>query len=124
MFQISWLIINETKSPIGLMIARCFAGVGCTGAIIVAPTYLNEISKCPENSKLQLLANVANNAGIFVSFIFGKFFMYSSNVWFNLAVPVVFFIAMFQIPDSPVYLIKTKKFKTSNKHTSTFYNWK
>lgn len=98
----------------GLIIARCLAGIGCTGAIIVAPVYLNEISKCPDNSKLQLLANVANNAGIFVSFILGKFLTYSSIVWIDFAILVVFFIVMFQIPESPVYLVKMKEYKVSN----------
>lgn len=110
-FQVSWIILTGARSSEALMLARAFAGAGSTGAIVVAPKYLAEISINPKDTKLPYLALIAQNAGILSAFVVGSFFEYTTVVWCLIPIPVLFFIIFIWMPDTPVYLIKKKQYK-------------
>ncbi|XP_077283045.1 facilitated trehalose transporter Tret1-like [Arctopsyche grandis] len=114
-FMISWIILTGARSSEALMLARAFAGAGSTGAIVVAPKYLADISINPKDTKLPYLALIAQNAGILSAFVVGSFFEYTTVVWCLIPAPVLFFIIFIWMPDSPVYLVEKKQYKEAIK---------
>lgn len=105
-FLVSWAILLGVRTELALMIARFLGGVGASGAAVNCPTYVSELSDDGMKDVLGSLFMLTYNLGVLYVFVVGTFVDYT---WLNVAgltVSVLFVIAWYYAPESPVYLLR------------------
>lgn len=112
-----------------LYIARMIGGVAFGAALILAPTYIAEISSAENRGKLVSIQQLNIVLGFFAAFLSnyyfnklnteGNSFLTDENVWrwmlgVELIPAVLYFILMFFVPRSPRWLYTTGKAEEAN----------
>jgi Sugar (and other) transporter len=52
--------------------------------------------------------------GILLAYIFGAFLSYYTVPWASLPFSIIFLVGMYRVPETPLYLLKTRRFDVSS----------
>ena len=88
-----------------LYIARILAGLGTGATTAFCPMYITEISQDSIRGTLGSFYVLVCCVGILSMYIFGAYLSYSANCYILLATMLVYLLAFYFMPESPVYLI-------------------
>ncbi|KAJ9601282.1 hypothetical protein L9F63_000577 [Diploptera punctata] len=105
-FILSWVvIILGQKSIIMLYSGRIILGFANGASSEVTPLYVEEISETSIRGELGLYQNVAISVAILYVYAIGEFVPYIWLCISCLAIPLVFALTFFWMPESPMYLL-------------------
>ncbi|XP_044261142.1 facilitated trehalose transporter Tret1-like isoform X2 [Tribolium madens] len=114
-FLLNWILIIFAQNVTTLIIGRIFAGIG-TGAIcVVGPIYIGEIAEKSTRGVLGALINMFLCSGILLTCVFGSFTTWRVLSMILATVPVIFGVSFLFMPETPVYLVKTKNLEKAEK---------
>ncbi|KAJ8710066.1 hypothetical protein PYW07_009432 [Mythimna separata] len=111
MLVISWTITLFSLRPWALIASRAVAGLACAGCYVVIPLYLKEIAADNIRGALGSLFILSQNLGYLVVYVAGDVLSFDAVLWLCTAVPAVFLVAFFAMPETPVFLVKQGKIK-------------
>ncbi|XP_047510091.1 facilitated trehalose transporter Tret1-like isoform X2 [Pieris napi] len=89
-----------------LSIARALSGISASGVFVIVTVYLREISQHDIIAALGSLPVLMQNTGVFLIYLIGAYFDYFTVLWIMLVFPVSMIILLWQIPESPEFLVK------------------
>ena len=130
LYAVSALLSAYAVSYEMLYIARMIGGIAFGAALILAPTYIAEISTSKNRGKLVAIQQLNIVLGFFAAFLsnyyFNKYttvdssFFTDNNVWrwmlgVELIPAVLYFAALFFVPKSPRWLYMKNKFEEAKK---------
>ena len=139
LYAISALASAYATSYEMLYIARMIGGVAFGAALILAPTYIAEISSAENRGKLVSIQQLNIVLGFFAAFLSnyyfnklntsGSSFLNDENVWrWMLGVEfipaIVYFLCMFFVPKSPRWLCSKGKLQEGKKILNSLYGEK
>ncbi|XP_063220010.1 facilitated trehalose transporter Tret1-like isoform X2 [Bacillus rossius redtenbacheri] len=105
----AWLLIAFASGVEMVYAGRCISGF-CVGvASLCIPVYLGETVQPEVRGRLELMASTIGNAGILLSFVGGKFMDWSKLALVGSVVPVIIFVCMLLIPETPRWYISKNK---------------
>ncbi|KAG5682757.1 hypothetical protein PVAND_012090 [Polypedilum vanderplanki] len=107
---LSWIFIYTARTPIYLIIARILGGTAGGGMLAIVPTFIAEIADDHVRGILGSLVILFCNTGLFFAYVCGGFFDYYTNPWMMLPFPIAFIILFLKFPDSPISLMKRKRY--------------
>lgn len=131
LYALSALLSAYAASYEVLYIARMIGGLAFGAALILAPTYIAEISSAKNRGKLVSIQQLNIVIGFFAAFLSNYFFnkafssgnstfLTESNVWrwmlgVELIPALIYFILLFFVPRSPRWLFAKNKNKEANR---------
>ncbi|GBP24937.1 Facilitated trehalose transporter Tret1 [Eumeta japonica] len=92
-----------------LTFARAFIGFGSGGAFVVCPLYVKEISEDSIRGMTGTFIIFSQTVGNLLIFILGDFLQFMSVLGVCLAIPILHFLIVLKMPETPSYLIKRGK---------------
>ncbi|XP_047989476.1 facilitated trehalose transporter Tret1-like [Leguminivora glycinivorella] len=101
--------------PICLMVSQACCGIAGGGVYCIAPTYIKEIAQDSLRGALGCSAILLQSLGLVIMYAMGAYIEYYTVLWIVIWLPVLNLIALFQIPESPAYLVKTGKVEEATK---------
>ncbi|XP_075212809.1 facilitated trehalose transporter Tret1-like [Lycorma delicatula] len=105
-FIISWLLIVYSSSVYMLYIARLIAGFATGASSAIAPVYIGEIAESSVRGALGSFFQLMITAGILYTYLVGALVSYFWLGVLSGLIPVLFIVAFFQAPETPVYLLR------------------
>ncbi|KAL7028633.1 hypothetical protein ACKWTF_005933 [Chironomus riparius] len=108
---IAWFLIYFGQNAYYLIAARFLQGFSGGGVYIVIPLFLTEISEDRIRGRLGSLMVLSVNIGMIMAYITGAYINYHWNCIILLIVPLIFFICVSVIHESPIYLMENGKSK-------------
>ncbi|KAK5644661.1 hypothetical protein RI129_005961 [Pyrocoelia pectoralis] len=105
-YILNWLLIVFATGPMMLYIARFFAGLATGAVCVTAPMYIGEIAEVSVRGTLGSFFQMFLCFGIFLTYLVGALLSWVGLSWVLLIIPILFAIAMYFMPDTPIYLIK------------------
>jgi SP family facilitated glucose transporter-like MFS transporter 8 len=102
---IAWLIIIFSASVEALYVARFLIGVEVIITFIITPIYLTEISEVKIRGVLSSVVQLFYNIGAMFEFSLGPYLSITTVAVSSAAFPVVFFLFMVWMPESPYFLL-------------------
>lgn len=106
LYIVSWLLALYVPSTWALYTARLMAGLGKGMSYTVIPVYLGEIAGVHIRGTLSSVFCIQLHLGFLIEAVIGPLVSYRSLNAISLVVPVVFFVMVVWIPESPYYLLK------------------
>lgn len=103
--MIGWYMFISGGNLGTLILARVLHGLASSGVLVVAPTYMLEISDPATARRLPCYFQFATVAGAAQSFILGPYVSWESYCCACLPLPLFLFFAFFTCPESPHYLL-------------------
>ncbi|XP_075226863.1 facilitated trehalose transporter Tret1-2 homolog [Lycorma delicatula] len=104
-FQISWLLAIFANGANLLYVARLLSGIGKGIAFTVSPMYLAEIAETKIRGAVSGLFTVLLFMGTIYEFVIGLLCSYYTLNIASSIIPIIFFICVIIIPESPHYLL-------------------
>lgn len=118
-FLLSWLLITYASSVTMLYIARFIAGFATGASSAIAPMYTAEIAESSIRGSLGSFFQLMLTGGILYTYVLGAIVTYDSLAILSGLVPLVFLIAFFNAPETPVYLLRNNKRSEAEKSLRT-----
>jgi MFS family permease len=103
------------QTPLGTIVARFIAGMGGAGIFAVAATYSVEIATIKTRGLLGSLMIFFLNAGIVAMYVMGAYISYNVVLIIMVSQPIIFFVLMLRMPETPVFLAKNNRDKVGFK---------
>lgn len=107
-FQLSWVFAIFAEGAFLLCIARLLAGIGKGIGFTVVPMYLAEIAEVNVRGALSTIFTILLFFGTLFEFIIAPYVSYDTLNYISATIPVVFFLLVLVIPESPYYLLMKK----------------
>ncbi|XP_063380403.1 facilitated trehalose transporter Tret1-like [Cydia fagiglandana] len=101
--------------PICLMVAQACCGIAGGGVYCVSPTYVKEIAQDSIRGVLGCSGILLQSLGLVIMYAMGAYMEYYTVLWIVVWLPILNLIALFQIPESPAFLVKTGKVEEATK---------
>ncbi|XP_075226869.1 facilitated trehalose transporter Tret1-like [Lycorma delicatula] len=114
-FQISWLLTIFANGANQLYVARFLAGLGEGISYTVSPMYLAEIAETKIRGTVSGLFTVLVFSGVIVEFVIGPILPNLTVNIISSIIPLVFFLLVLLIPESPYYLLMKNNLKGAYK---------
>lgn len=114
----SWVMVYIAKSPTVLYFARLLAGAWLGSVITVFPMYVGEVSEPKIRGAFSTLFHAMVNSGVLFTYIVGPLVDYYTFTVILGAFPLLFFILMFFMPESPYWQTKRGKHEKAVKSLS------
>ncbi|KAH8311309.1 hypothetical protein KR044_005572 [Drosophila immigrans] len=105
-FILAWLSISFAKSAGWLYFGRFLIGISTGSFCVVAPMYISEIAETSIRGSLGTLFQLLLTMGILFVYIVGSLVSWSTLSMMCLIVPILLFVGMLMLPETPVYLLK------------------
>ncbi|XP_034232709.1 facilitated trehalose transporter Tret1-like [Thrips palmi] len=105
-FIASWGLLLLFKTAPLLYLARVLGGLGVGIAFTVAPIYLGEIADTEVRGALGTLLQAMLYCGILLEYCVGPYVSYYSLALVSGAVPAIFAVLFFFMPESPHWLLQ------------------
>ncbi|WP_136482758.1 sugar porter family MFS transporter [Cognatitamlana onchidii] len=136
LYAISALLSAYADSYEMLFIARMIGGLAFGAALVLAPTYIAEISTSENRGKLVSIQQLNIVLGFFAAFLSNYFFnkyntanntlFTDENVWrwmlgVELIPALLYFILLFFVPKSPRWLFTKRRYAEAKRILSTIY---
>ncbi|XP_073816969.1 facilitated trehalose transporter Tret1-like [Musca autumnalis] len=109
LFIIGYIILMLGTVVWVLLAARLITGFGTGFTMTTAPIYVAEISTDNVRGATGSLLNLFVVSGILYVYVIGPFVSYQMLQWCCLAVPIVFTVCYFFMPESPYYLVSKNR---------------
>lgn len=104
-FIFSWIMLL-TASAIGqLLAARLIQGFGVGFVMTVQTMYIGEIASNEYRGALGSLMQLCIVTGILYVYVIGPYVSYAALQWACMALPILFAVAFFFMPETPAYYI-------------------
>ncbi|CAB3222726.1 unnamed protein product [Arctia plantaginis] len=114
LFQlICWIIKLCPSKLYSLLVSRIFCGLGAGGCFNIVPMYIKEISQDNIRGTLGSIFILFQNVGILTMYAIGGYLGYYTVLYLVTAIGVCIFVMLFQIPESPSFLVNEGKLKES-----------
>lgn len=123
-YQLSWLLTIFSNGAFLLCVSRFLAGIGEGICYTVSSMYLSEIAKPKLREVINRLFTVELFSGITFEFIIGTLASNLTADIVSLVIPIIFFILVIFIPESPYYLLMKNNFEDAYKVFSWLRNSK
>ena len=119
----SWLIFCYAHSSWQLFTGLALAGV--SGGLLEAPvlTYVAEVCQPSFRGMLAATGSTCVIFGILLQFIMGTFLNWRRIAMIDAFVPMVSFVALFFVPESPHWLIKKGKYEQAKSSLAWLRGW-
>ncbi|VVC33703.1 Hypothetical protein CINCED_3A016009 [Cinara cedri] len=106
---VGWLMVGYATSIEWIYVGRFL--VGLSSGMIGAPSrvYTAEVSQPHLRGVLAAFASVGTSLGVMLEYLFGSYLNWDQLAYFNAAIPTVALFLAFFIPESPSWLISSKK---------------
>ncbi|XP_026276062.1 facilitated trehalose transporter Tret1-like [Frankliniella occidentalis] len=105
-FVVSWALVVVFDTAPLLYLARVLGGLGVGMAFTVTPIYLGEIADTEVRGALGTLLQAMLYCGILMEYVVGPYVSYLTLALTSGAVPVLFFVLFFFMPESPHWLLQ------------------
>ncbi|XP_075226868.1 facilitated trehalose transporter Tret1-like [Lycorma delicatula] len=123
-FQISWVLALLADGAGLLYIARFLAGIGKGMGFTVVPMYLAEIAEVKIRGALSTIFTILLFFGTLFEYIIGPYVSYDTLNAISSVIPILFFLLVLFIPESPYYLLMKKDRKGAQNSFSWLRNYK
>ncbi|KAK4325810.1 hypothetical protein Pmani_003590 [Petrolisthes manimaculis] len=100
-----WIMIAAASDVYMMYAGRFLTGVSLGVVTTAAPVYISEIAHSSIRGALSCIVQLGVNLGIFIAALLGAVLDWRGLAIFGSFSVVVYFIATFFIPDSPVWLV-------------------
>ncbi|XP_066907989.1 facilitated trehalose transporter Tret1-like [Halyomorpha halys] len=117
-----WILVFCSKSMLSLIIVRILHGSAVGVAFTITPIYAAEIAEPKIRGTLTGIAQISWYLGTTYAFSIGPFLSYDMFAWACLPLPVIITIMGIFIPESPYYLLMTKRDKEAKDVLKYFRN--
>ncbi|KAF4532913.1 hypothetical protein B566_EDAN001517 [Ephemera danica] len=104
-FVLSWILIVFAESVGVLYAARIIAGIGVGAICVVAPIYVGETASSSIRGSLGGFFQLQITIGILFAYAVGAVVSFKMLAILSGIIPVVFFIGLFFVPETPHYLL-------------------
>lgn len=103
-FVIAWLIFHYANSARMLLLALAMTGL--TGGLLEAPviTYVAEVTQPHLRGMLSATSTMAVITGVFTQMLAGSLVGWRTAVLINIIYPVLCFLSLSLVPESPIWL--------------------
>lgn len=105
-FLVSWALVLVFEQAPYLYMARVLGGLGVGVAFTVAPIYLGEIADTEVRGALGTLLQGMMYCGILLEYVVGPYVSYYTLAAVSAAVPALFAVLFFFMPESPHWLLQ------------------
>ncbi|XP_067009325.2 facilitated trehalose transporter Tret1 isoform X1 [Anabrus simplex] len=92
-----------------LYISRAIMGLTLAGTFIFCPVYVSETVEDEVRGALGVMLMLLRNIGICGSYILGAYCSFYTVAWLSLAPLIILLLALFWLPETPVYLLRHGK---------------
>ncbi|CAD7088650.1 unnamed protein product [Hermetia illucens] len=106
---LSWLFIVFAKNFLHLIISRVMGGISAGAIFILVPLYVNEISEDRIRGSLGACFAFCANIGTLSAYVLGNFMSYNTSPYIFIALTLLYFVLFIFLPETPIYLIKSRK---------------
>ncbi|XP_023313084.1 facilitated trehalose transporter Tret1-like isoform X2 [Anoplophora glabripennis] len=122
-FLTAWLLFHFSEEPWQIFLALSITGV--SGGLLEAPvlTYVAEITQPHLRGILSSTSSMAVMLGILSQFLLGALLRWRTIVLINCAVPILSFVLLIFVPETPIWLISKKKFDEARKSIAWLRGW-
>lgn len=114
---LGWFLIIFARNSYYLIGSRLLAGFSGGALFVVLPQFITEIADDNIRGILGSCLVFTCNMGLVLGFISGVFLKYNEIPWVFLPLTAIFLVVLFRVPDTPISLMRTLKYKVWN----TFY---
>ncbi|KAL6261135.1 hypothetical protein P5V15_008662 [Pogonomyrmex californicus] len=122
-FVMAWLIFHYATNP--AMLLTALAMTGLTGGLLEGPviTYVAEVTQPYLRGMLSATSSLAVILGIFTQMLSGSLVHWRTVVLINLSYPILCFLALCLVPESPHWLAVKGRFKESERALCWLRGW-
>uniref|UniRef100_A0A2M4A0Z4 Facilitated trehalose transporter Tret1 n=1 Tax=Anopheles triannulatus TaxID=58253 RepID=A0A2M4A0Z4_9DIPT len=106
-YLISWALIVFAANAGMLYAGRLIIGIATGGSCVVAPMFISEIAETSIRGALGAFFQLHLTVGILFIYAVGSYTHWITLSTLCAIFPVLLIVAMFIVPESPVYLVKT-----------------
>ncbi|XP_066906233.1 facilitated trehalose transporter Tret1 isoform X1 [Halyomorpha halys] len=117
-----WIIVLCYKSMISLIMVRILHGLAVGVALPITPIYAAEIAEPKLRGTLTGISQFFWYLGTIYAFSIGPFLSYDMFAWACLPLPIILTIAWIFVPETPYYLLMTKRDKEAKDVLKYFRN--
>lgn len=119
----AWLCFHFSTNVNHLYAGLCLAGL--SGGLLEAPvlTYVAEVTTPRMRGLLAASGSFCSIFGVFTQFVLGTFLTWRTIAALSLAAPIVSFIALFFVPESPHWLIQKNRLVEAKQSLAWFRGW-
>ncbi|KAJ9589414.1 hypothetical protein L9F63_017393, partial [Diploptera punctata] len=108
-FITGWLFIIFGESITLYLVARFFMGIGGSGINVFITMYCGEIAEDTVRGSLGTFRGLLANVGTIYMYAAGPYLTISMMATVSVIIPVLFVVALFFLPESPMYLMTKDK---------------
>ncbi|XP_063242381.1 facilitated trehalose transporter Tret1-like [Bacillus rossius redtenbacheri] len=108
-FLISWLLLLFADSLSMLFWSRIITGLAYGGITLFVPSYTIDIAEDNIKGRLGVFFVLSMNIGCTFAYIMGSYTSYAVFHWTHTVIPVIFIVAFFWMPESPLFLMTAGK---------------
>jgi MFS family permease len=106
-YLISWVLLALADGAGMLYVGRLFAGIATGASCVVAPMFVSEIAETSLRGALGAFFQLFLTVGILFVYVMGAIIPDKAVIsWASAVFAVLLIIAVFAIPDSPIFLVK------------------
>ncbi|XP_011495090.1 PREDICTED: facilitated trehalose transporter Tret1 [Ceratosolen solmsi marchali] len=122
-FIIAWIIFYNAVSNNMLFIAQALTGL--TGGLLEAPvlTYVAEVTQPHLRGMLSATSTMAVMCGVFTQMLTGSLVEWRTVALINLIYPILCFISLYLVPESPTWLAGQGHFQKAEKSLCWLRGW-
>ncbi|KAK9702321.1 Sugar transporter [Popillia japonica] len=122
-FLCAWIMFKYTTSIYLIFLALCLTGL--SGGLLEAPviTYVAEICQPRLRGMLSSTSTLSVMGGVLIQFLFGTFFHWRTVALINCIFPVLSFVLLFFVPESPHWLILKNRLLDARKSIAWLRGW-
>lgn len=104
-FIVSWIMLLTTTTVVQILAARLIQGFGVGFVMTVQTMYIGEIASNEYRGALGSLMQLCIVTGILYVYAIGPYVSYYALQWACLALPIIFAVSFFFMPETPAYYI-------------------
>ncbi|XP_054282028.1 facilitated trehalose transporter Tret1-like [Macrosteles quadrilineatus] len=105
LYILSWVLVIFTRNVHTLYISRFIQGIGMGVVYVVLPLYLGEIAEPRHRGTLSTMFEVMWYLGSLLQYCVAPMVSYHTLAIISLTVPVVYFLAILGMPETPYFLL-------------------
>lgn len=114
-YIIGFILIGLATDPWLIIVGRFFGGIGLGLTLSVTPVYLVEVTNLDLRGMLGVVPPLFTQAGILYTYVLGSFIDWRMLSLSGVSLGLIFIIAVWFIPESPLYLASKAKFESAER---------
>jgi len=114
-YILGFILIGATTLPWLIILGRFFGGIGLGLTLSVTPVYLVEVTTLKNRGMLGVVPPLFTQIGVLYTYIAGSYLDWRLLSLSGVSLGIVFILAVWIIPESPLYLASQAKFEAAEK---------